>query len=106
MATKKKKPARQSTNIRTTRKRTAKKTASPKKVASGRNTKQPSRRRTSRGSKVTFQTVEAMNERLDIMLPEVIFRIAAMEHVLVEKGLCSHDELKRARQFIQEQEEF
>ena len=45
-----------------------------------------------------------MNERLDIMLPEVMFRIAALEHVLVEKGFCSPDQLSAARQFIQEQE--
>ena len=66
----------------------------------------PSRKRPARPSVVSKTAFDAMNERLDIMLPEVIFRIAALEHVLVEKGFCSHDDLKHARQYIQEQEQF
>lgn len=38
------------------------------------------------------------------MLPEVMFRIAALEHLLVKNQLCSYDELLNARQYIQEQE--
>jgi hypothetical protein len=45
-----------------------------------------------------------MSERLDMMLPEVMARIAAVEHVLLEKKVCSHDDLLRAREFIEEQE--
>jgi hypothetical protein len=63
------------------------------------------RKKPARSAAATKQAIEAMNERLDIMLPEVMFRIAALEHMLVEKGFCSHDQLNRARQFIQEQEE-
>jgi hypothetical protein len=62
------------------------------------------RKTPARSTAATKQAIEAMNERLDIMLPEVMFRIAALEHMLVEKGFCSHDQLNRARQFIQEQE--
>jgi len=53
---------------------------------------------------VTAKTLETLNERLDIMLPEVMFRIAAIEHLLVKNQLCMYDELTNARQFIQEQE--
>lgn len=48
--------------------------------------------------------VEALTERLDMMLPELIARVAATEHLLVEKGICSHEDLIRARRFIDEQE--
>ena len=41
-----------------------------------------------------------------MMLPEVMARIAAVEHVLIEKKVCSHEDLLRARQFIDEQESF
>ena len=51
-------------------------------------------------------TLDAMNERLDMILPEVMARIAAVEHVLIEKKVCSHEDLLSARQFIDEQESF
>jgi hypothetical protein len=41
-----------------------------------------------------------------MMLPEVMARIAAVEHVLIEKKVCSHEDLLSARQFINEQESF
>ncbi len=53
---------------------------------------------------MTAKTLEALNERLDIMLPEVMFRIAALEHLLVKNQLCSYDELINARQYIHDQE--
>ena len=52
------------------------------------------------------RALDALSERLDMMLPEVMARIAAVEHVLIEKKLCSHEDLLRARQFIDEQESF
>ena len=55
-------------------------------------------------AKLDPEALHAMGERLDIMLPEVMARIAAVEHVLVEKGICSHDDLRRARKFIDDQE--
>ncbi len=48
--------------------------------------------------------LEALTERLDMMLPELIARVAAAEHLLVEKGICSHEDLVRSRRFIDEQE--
>ncbi len=104
MASKKKKPARRSTKKSATKTRTTKKSSAPRKKSVGKKTKQPPRRRTSRALKVSGQTLDALNERLDIMLPEVMFRIAALEHIMVKNQLCSYEELVNARQFIQEQE--
>jgi hypothetical protein len=81
-----------------------KRTASPKKGTATRKTTPPQRARTSRAPRVTAKTLNALNEGLDIMLPEVMFRIAAIEHLLVKNQLCMYDELTNARQFIQEQE--
>jgi hypothetical protein len=36
----------------------------------------------------------------EILLPELAARIAALEHVLIEKRICTRDELKQARVFI------
>jgi len=52
------------------------------------------------------EAFEALSERLDMMLPEVMARIAAVEHVLIAKKVCSHEDLLKARQFIDEQESF
>jgi hypothetical protein len=40
----------------------------------------------------------------EILLPELAARIAALEHLLIEKGLCSYNDLKQAREFIKIQE--
>ena len=60
----------------------------------------------SRAAHVDPEALETMSERLDMMLPEVMARIAAVEHILIEKKVCSHEDLLRARQFIDEQESF
>jgi hypothetical protein len=59
-----------------------------------------------RGTHVDPEALDAMSERLDMMLPEVMARIAAVEHVLIEKKVCSHEDLLKARKFIDEQESF
>jgi hypothetical protein len=41
-----------------------------------------------------------LKEEIEIMVPELTARVAAVEHLLVEKGLCTHDDLLRARQFV------
>ncbi|GJL68656.1 MAG: hypothetical protein NPIRA06_12910 [Nitrospirales bacterium] len=79
-------------------------TATRKKVGASRKSPQPQRARSSRAPGGLAKTIESLNERLDIMLPEVMFRIAAIEHLLVKNQLCLYDELTNARQFIQEQE--
>lgn len=39
-------------------------------------------------------------EAQEILLPELAARLAALEHLLIERGLCTRDELKQARVFI------
>lgn len=79
-------------------------TASRKKKVASRKSTRPQRVSASRAPGGMAKTIESLNERLDIMLPEVMFRIAAIEHLLVKNQLCLYDELINARQFIQEQE--
>ncbi|MCA9499881.1 MAG: hypothetical protein MRJ67_06260 [Nitrospirales bacterium] len=79
-------------------------TTTRKKGIANRKHTPPQRIRTTRAPGGIAKTIEALNERLDIMLPEVMFRIAAIEHLLVKNQLCLYDELTNARQFIQEQE--
>jgi len=108
----KKKSARQSSKRTSTPKRTStakrtavsKRTPSSRKVTSTRKPQKPLRVRPSRAPHVTVKTLDALNERLDMILPEVMVRIAAIEHLLVKNQLCMYDELINARQFIQEQE--
>jgi hypothetical protein len=47
---------------------------------------------------------DELTERIDVVLPEVTARVAALEHLLLELKLCTHDDLRRARQFVREQE--
>jgi hypothetical protein len=51
------------------------------------------------------QQIEDLNERIDIVLPEVTARVAALEHLLLELNLCTLDDLRGARQFVKIQEE-
>ncbi len=44
--------------------------------------------------------VTELAEALDIMLPELSARLAALEHVLVDRQLCTRDDLVRAREFV------
>ena len=78
--------------------------ATRKKGAVSRKPTRPQRVGSSRASGGMAKTIESLTERLDIMLPEVMFRIAAIEHLLVKNQLCLYEELTNARQFIQEQE--
>jgi len=43
-----------------------------------------------------------VSEALDIMVPELAARIAAIEHLLVEKEICDREELIEAREFVDE----
>lgn len=88
-------------------KRTPRRKKQPRKV-----TKRSTQRKRQRGTastrspKAHAATMDAVSERLDMMLPEVMARIAAVEHVLIEKRICSHEDLVEARKFIDEQESF
>ncbi len=82
----------------------SKKTPPPKRSKRSSQTKKPRRVVSRRAPKLDTTALDAIGERLDMMLPEVMSRIAAVEHVMVEKGVCSHADLRSARQFIDEQE--
>jgi hypothetical protein len=44
-------------------------------------------------------------EQIDIRLPEMSARIAALEHLLLEKQLCTREDLVSAREFVRIQED-
>lgn len=48
--------------------------------------------------------LQDLTERIDIVLPEVTARVAALEHLLLELNLCTMDDLRGARQFVRVQE--
>lgn len=48
--------------------------------------------------------LQDVTERIDIILPEVTARVAALEHLLLELNLCSREDLRRARDFVKDQE--
>lgn len=75
-----------------------------KRTRARQRSQRPSRGASSSASRGIKADVEALAERLDMMLPELIARVAAAEHLLVEKGICSHEDLLRSRRFIDEQE--
>ena len=53
-------------------------------------------------AKTDDRRVAEISETLDIMLPELTARIAAVEHLLVEKEICDREELLEAREFVDE----
>ena len=48
--------------------------------------------------------LQDLREQVDIVLPEMTARIAALEHLLLEKQLCARKDLIEARQFVRIQE--
>lgn len=81
-----------------------KKGAVRKRIRRRQRSKSPNRAGSSRRARPIKADLDALTERLDMMLPELIARVAAAEHLLVEKGICSHEDLVRSRRFIDEQE--
>ncbi len=80
-----------------------------KKTPSPRRRNRPSRRATKAATGNRTESglslrLDELTERIDIVLPEVTARVAALEHLLLELNLCTHDDLRRARQFVREQE--
>jgi Holliday junction resolvasome RuvABC endonuclease subunit len=49
--------------------------------------------------------LEDLTEKIDLVLPEVTARVAALEHLLREKNLVSRQDLISARAFVRLQEE-
>lgn len=71
------------------------------------------KRRTGRSKNVTASTrgdsrlshqLQDLREQIDIVLPEVTARVAALEHLLVKKELCTNADLRHAREFVRLQE--
>jgi hypothetical protein len=56
------------------------------------------------GNSGLHRLLEDLREQVDIVLPEVTARIAALEHLLLEKQLCTRKDLIDARQFVRIQE--
>jgi len=80
-----------------------------KKTPSPMRRRRPSGRATKAAAKNPNESslnlrLDELTERIDIVLPELTARVAALEHLLLELKLCTHDELRRARQFVREQE--
>ena len=48
--------------------------------------------------------LQDLREQVDIVLPEMTARIAALEHLLLGKQLCTRKDLIEARQFVRIQE--
>lgn len=48
--------------------------------------------------------LEDLREQVDIVLPEVTARVAALEHLLLDLKLCTMAELRAAREFVRVQE--
>ena len=48
--------------------------------------------------------LQDVTDRIDIVLPEVTARVAALEHLLLELNLCTREDLRRARDFVKAQE--
>ncbi|HEX4967408.1 MAG TPA: hypothetical protein VFV44_02715 [Nitrospiraceae bacterium] len=57
-----------------------------------------------RGNSEMSRRLEDLREQVDIILPEMTARIAALEHLLLEKHLCTRRDLIDARQFVRMQE--
>jgi len=69
--------------------------------AVGRAKKKPAAKRGDLGLSLRLQD---LREQVDIVLPEMTARIAALEHLLLEKHLCARKDLIDARQFVRMQE--
>jgi len=57
-----------------------------------------------RGNSGLSRRLRDLREQVDIVLPEMTARIAALEHLLLEKQLCTRKDLIDARQFVRMQE--
>ena len=52
------------------------------------------------GQTTVRRRLDDMTEQIDIMVPELAARIAALEHLLLEKQLCTREDLVRSREFV------
>ena len=72
----------------------------------GRQASKRTHRRSARSSpaialdRQLYDLLYDLAESINIMLPELTARIAALEHLLIEKHVCSRDDLIRSREFV------
>lgn len=77
----------------------------PRKRVSKRNvTRSTKSSKVSRGESGVKRQLLDLRDQVDIVLPEVTARVAALEHLLLELTLCTRDDLRRARDFVRVQE--
>ena len=73
----------------------------PRKRVRGGEKKEPTAKR--EDSELS-RRLQDLREQVDIVLPEMTARIAALEHMLREKQLCTRQDLIAARAFVRMQE--
>ena len=77
----------------------------PRKRAQGRVVGQAKKKpATKKEDSGLSRRLQDLREQVDIVLPEMAARIAALEHLLLEKHLCTRNDLIDARQFVRMQE--
>jgi len=81
-----------------------KRTFQRKRVSKRNVTRSPKRPKVSRGESGVKRQLLDLRDQVDIVLPEVTARVAALEHLLLELTLCTRDDLRRAREFVRMQE--
>ena len=83
-------------------KKIAAKKRAPRKPA--RRAPAPKQRRRAAARPVSTATVGRrfgeVAETVDVLMPELAARLAALEHMLIEKKLCGREDLLRARAFV------
>jgi hypothetical protein len=76
------------------------KPARKRAAASVKPARRPARpTRPSAGASIS-RRLDDVAETLAIMVPELAARLAAVEHLLIERKICRHDDLRHARAFI------
>lgn len=77
----------------------------PRKRATGRVTGRAKKGSASkRADSGLSRKLQDLREQIDLVLPEVTARVAALEHLLLELNLCTLDDLRGAREFVRLQE--
>ncbi len=62
--------------------------------------RKPSRLTSSSQPSAADRRLEELAETLNIMMPELSARVAAIEHLLIEKRIGTRDDLIRSREFV------
>jgi len=66
----------------------------------GAPSRKPSRLASSSKPIAADDRLDELAETLNIMMPELSARVAAIEHLLMEKRICTRDDLIRSREFV------